>query len=69
MIRYLMDRIDIEFGIENDIDFVAASFVRKAADVENIRAFIESIASKHYPKTHPRPQIISKIENYEVRTS
>lgn len=35
------DRRDITYGIKNDIDFVAASFVRKAADVRAIRAFVE----------------------------
>ena len=32
------DREDIAFAVENDFDFIAASFVRKASDVEDIRA-------------------------------
>lgn len=35
------DRSDIEFGIENGVDFVAASFVRSAEDVLEIRRIIE----------------------------
>ena len=32
------DELDIvEFGLNTGIDFIAASFVRKASDVENIR--------------------------------
>ena len=32
------DREDLKFAVENDFDFIAASFVRKASDVEDIRA-------------------------------
>ena len=32
------DREDLKFAAEQDFDFVAASFVRKASDVEDIRA-------------------------------
>ncbi|KXZ40452.1 pyruvate kinase [Alkalithermobacter thermoalcaliphilus JW-YL-7 = DSM 7308] len=52
------DRKDIEFGIEQGIDFIAASFVRKAADVLAIRAILEE-------KNATDIQIISKIENQE----
>jgi pyruvate kinase len=52
------DREDIEFGIKEDIDFIAASFVRKAQDVLDIRKVLEENKDGH---TH----IISKIENQE----
>ncbi|EOD00853.1 pyruvate kinase [Caldisalinibacter kiritimatiensis] len=52
------DRADIEFGIQNDIDFIAASFIRKAADVLAIRRILEENNAEHI-------QIISKIENQE----
>ncbi|OPJ54989.1 pyruvate kinase [Alkalithermobacter paradoxus] len=52
------DRKDIEFGIEQGIDFIAASFVRKPADVLAIRAILEE-------KNALDIQIISKIENQE----
>ncbi len=35
------DRADIEFGIRNQVDFIAASFVRSAEDVLEIRRIIE----------------------------
>ncbi|MBE3581476.1 MAG: pyruvate kinase [Thermoanaerobacteraceae bacterium] len=35
------DREDIEFGLAQGIDFVAASFVRSARDVEEIRRFLK----------------------------
>ena len=31
------DRQDIRWGIENDIDYIAVSFVRKAQDLQDIR--------------------------------
>lgn len=52
------DTNDIVFGIGQDIDFIAASFVRKASDVLEIRALLEKHNASHI-------QIISKIENQE----
>ena len=52
------DRADIVFGIGQGIDFIAASFVRKASDVLEIRELLEEHNAKHI-------QIISKIENQE----
>lgn len=47
------------------MDFVAASFVRTAADVKIIREFIAQVSAKYWPVDHPPPQIISKIENMQ----
>ncbi len=49
---------DIEFGIREDIDFIAASFIRKADDVISIRRVLEENNAEHI-------MIISKIENRE----
>ena len=49
------DERDIIFGIENDMDFVAASFIQRPADVEEIRHLI----AKH----GGHMEIIPKIEN------
>lgn len=49
---------DIEFGIENGIDFIAASFIRKAQDVIEIKKVLEKNNADYI-------QIISKIENQE----
>ena len=51
------DREDILFGIEQGFDFIAASFVRTAADVREIRHLLDSAGSKI--------RIIAKIENQE----
>ncbi len=52
------DREDIRFAVEQDFDFIAASFVRKASDVEDIRACLKENGGEHI-------RIISKIENRE----
>lgn len=52
------DANDIVFGIEQGIDFIAASFVRKASDVLEIRELLEKHNAGHV-------HIISKIENQE----
>ncbi|AIQ12184.1 pyruvate kinase [Paenibacillus durus] len=52
------DTNDIIFGIEQDIDFIAASFVRKASDVKEIRDLLAKHNASHI-------QIISKIENQQ----
>lgn len=49
---------DINFGIDNDIDFIAASFIRRASDVLEIRKVLEQRKIYHM-------QIIAKIENQE----
>lgn len=52
------DAKDIIFGIQQDVDFIAASFVRRASDVLEIRQLLE----EHHA---PHIQIIPKIENQE----
>lgn len=52
------DKEDLRFAAENDFDYVAASFVRKAADVLDIRKELDSYGGRSV-------QIISKIENKE----
>lgn len=52
------DRQDILFGIEMDVDYVAASFVRSGADVKVLRLLLNENGGD-------RIKIISKIENTE----
>ncbi len=51
------DREDILFGIKHNYDFIAASFVRTAEDIKEIRKML----NKHNSQT----KIIAKIENYQ----
>ncbi len=50
------DKSDILFGISHDIDFIALSFVSKAQDVLDARAFLNANGGEHI-------DIIAKIEN------
>lgn len=52
------DRVDLEFGLKNNIDWVALSFVRKAKDIDILRAIIDD----HKAST----KIIAKIEKPEA---
>jgi pyruvate kinase len=52
------DTKDILFGIEQGVDFIAASFVRRAKDVLEIRQLLEENNATHI-------HIIPKIENQE----
>lgn len=51
------DKLDIKFGVEQNVDFIAASFVSYASEVQEIRRYLESLNSK--------ARIIAKIENEE----
>ena len=52
------DKGDLLFGIEQDIDFVAASFIRNAEAINEIREFLVANGGEHI-------DIIAKIENAE----
>lgn len=52
------DDADIRFGCENNVDFIAASFVRRAEDVLAIRSILAEMGK-------PKINIIAKIENQE----
>lgn len=54
-IAYRKDLEDLEFGLKNKVDWVALSFVRKAKDIETLRAIINA----HKSTT----RIVAKIEN------
>ena len=52
------DKADIQFGIEQGVDFVAASFVRTADDVQQLRMLLDENGGAHI-------NIIAKIENQQ----
>ena len=75
------DKLDIRWGIQNNIDYIAASFVRKASDVTEIRDYCRELIQELYPTSDegggrqqqqqlslsvPIPSIISKIESVEA---
>jgi pyruvate kinase len=52
------DLVDLEFGLSNNLDWVALSFVRKASDINSLRAIIDSKKAT--------TRIIAKIEKPEA---
>ncbi len=57
------DREDLLFGLKQEVDFVALSFVRSAEDLRELHTLIK----KHAKKGH-RPHVIAKIEKPEALT-
>ena len=52
------DRADILFGIQEDVDFIAASFTRNAGDIRQIRQLLKENGGEDI-------HIIAKVENAE----
>jgi len=52
------DKQDIEFGIKMDVDYIALSFVRSAADIEYLRKFLL--------KRKSQTKIIAKVEDRQA---
>ncbi|MDD6563829.1 MAG: pyruvate kinase [Clostridiales bacterium] len=50
------DKADLLFGIENEVDFVAASFVSTKKDMESLRSFLDENGGEEI-------DVIAKIEN------
>ncbi len=50
------DKADLKFGIENDVDFIACSFVSCRQDLIDVKNYLETIGGKEVG-------IIAKIEN------
>ncbi len=48
------DRLDLQWAIENDLDYVALSFVRRPEDLQDLRAILE--------RQHSDIQLVAKIE-------
>lgn len=48
----------VDFGIKHNVDFIAASFVRKGSDVKNLRQLLSDNGGQHI-------KVICKIENQE----
>ena len=57
--KYLsdQDKKDIKFGVENDVDFIACSFVSRKKDLDDINKYLQSIGKDNVA------ELIAKIEN------
>ncbi len=57
------DKKDLQFGLKNEVDFVALSFVRSARDVKELHGLIK----KHWNKKNgAAPKVITKVEKAEA---
>ncbi len=52
------DRVNLDFGLEMDVDYVAVSFVQKASDLAAVKA--------HIAKSGKRPGVVAKIERRQA---
>ena len=50
------DKQDIAFGVKNDIDYIACSFVSKKQDLIDVHEYLKKIGAEHI-------ELIAKIEN------
>lgn len=57
------DLKDLEFGIANDVDYIALSFVRQGKDIRKLREIIQ--ASKSEAKIVAKIEMIEALENLE----
>lgn len=60
------DRKDLAYGLGHDMDYIAASFVRTAEGVREIRDYAAEVVREKFGPDHPIPLIISKIESQEA---
>ena len=54
------DRVDLEFGLNQEVDFVALSFVRSAEDIDFLRSLIDQRPEDQ------RPEVVAKIETLKA---
>ncbi|MNK07752.1 Pyruvate kinase [compost metagenome] len=57
------DIADLEFGIKNNVDYIALSFVRHARDIRRLREMIE--AKKSNAKIVAKIEMVEALENLE----
>jgi pyruvate kinase len=63
------DLKDLEFGLKNDLDWIALSFVRKASDIEELREMInKSGAGSRIVAKIEKPEALSNIDDVIAAT-
>ena len=61
------DREDLAYGVKSGVDWIALSFVRSAADIEELRSLVDEIyASLDSPVNSQKPKLLAKIEKPEA---
>ncbi|HEX2914929.1 MAG TPA: pyruvate kinase [Chloroflexia bacterium] len=62
------DMSDLRFGVENDVDYVALSFVRRGEDIRRLKELIREYAGPDKPEIE-LPLVVAKIEKHEAITN
>ena len=59
---------DLEFGIKNNVDLVAISFVQTVKDIKDLKRLISRFEKKYHPKrrANERTKIVAKIEKKQA---
>jgi len=55
----LKDREDVAFAVENQLDYIAASFIRRRSDIEELRALLHSLGGDEI-------NVIAKLEKAQA---
>ncbi|SMQ81356.1 pyruvate kinase [Bacillus sp. OV166] len=58
------DKQDIQFLLQEEVDFIACSFVRRAAHIKEVRSFMESVEG-HTPKLVAKIETVEAIQNFQ----
>ena len=63
------DLVDLEFGLKNNLDWIALSFVRKASDIQALREIInKSKATSRIVAKIEKPEALSNIDDIITAT-
>jgi pyruvate kinase len=62
------DKLDLKFGVEKGVDYVALSFVRRGEDLFDLKKLIREYAGENATDTS-LPLVISKVEKHEAITN
>ncbi|MED4229370.1 pyruvate kinase [Neobacillus cucumis] len=58
------DKFDIQFLLEEEVDFIACSFVRRASHLKEVRSFMESLKG-HFPKLVAKIETVEAIQHFQ----
>jgi pyruvate kinase len=58
------DKLDIQFLLKEEVDFIACSFVRRASHIKEVRSFINT-AQGHPPRLVAKIETIEAIQNFQ----
>ncbi|MEY2195446.1 pyruvate kinase [Neobacillus sp. BF23-41] len=58
------DKQDIQFLLQEEVDFIACSFVRRATHIKEVRSFMKSVEG-HTPKLVAKIETVEAIQNFQ----